>query len=146
MQASDLANLLTGFAGDLRLVINDLAVTSIETATGRIRRDIMTTSFLEMPDKPRDTVLVPCSSIGPAMTVREAVALLSLPGHADLPIFIHGEAVHGVEMVQRRLDAQTGRYPHARRSRKTDDMVTFVHWTELSDGHQALSQIWTKQT
>lgn len=145
MNAHDLAGRLKTFTGHLGIVINDMAATTIETASGRVRRDVMFTSFREMPDKPRDTVIVLRAGIGPAITVKQAIDFLSQPEHADVPVFINGEPVAGFEPTSRRLNPKTGRHVLTQGGRGSDAMVSPVHWSELSTGDQAVSQVWTEQ-
>lgn len=145
MNATNLARALGALPDRLPMVINDRAIVAIETATGRIRRDIMGPSFAELPDKPRDTAIVLRPGSGDAITVRDAIAFLCLTDHADLPIFVHGAPVDGVETAQRRLDPVTGLYRTVRGDRLGERVVTPVHWSELSTGEQALSQVWIEQ-
>lgn len=144
MTGADLARALGALSARMPMVVNDLPVVEIAVASGRIRRDVMGDAFAEMHDKPRDDAIVLRPGAGTPITVRDAVSFLASPEHADLPVFVHGGAVDGIETVQRRHDPASGRFPAVRGDRIADRMATPVHWSELSTGEQALSQVWTQ--
>ena len=138
MKTQDAIAALKHMNGRLPVVINTKAVTRVAVEHGRIRRDLMSTTFREMPDKPRDAAVVLHAGPGDAMSVKDIVA--SLGACEDLELFVNGEQVSGFEVAHRRMDGTRTLY--LRSASPNVDVVTPTQWSEGSDGERRQSDVW----
>jgi hypothetical protein len=144
MRVADLAVLVGDHPGHLPVFLGSIAVTGLETMGGRIRRDVMGSSFLHLPDRPRDEIVTPSTTTAddagrlPMMKARDlGRALAALD--PDTEMFIDGEAVDGI--IARRGRVSGGNREHRFSPDGVggrDLVLAFTRWTELSDGTRHL--------
>jgi hypothetical protein len=144
MRIGDLAVLLDARPAHLAVFLRDTPVTGLTGLSGRIRRDVMGSTFSEMPDKPRDEVLTPDVAVNdetgrlPVLKARELRRLLDLHD-PETELFIDGDPVDGLDERRGRISMRNGR-PSFRSDPVggRDVVLTFTRWTELSDGTRHL--------
>lgn len=122
------------------VVVNGWGLQAVQVAHGRLRRDVMGASFSEMPDRPRDTALVMRFTDCTPMTLAETQAVLE--EHGDLEVFVWGTPVSAVRYVEAYYDREKRRHVFWPGTREM--VATPLHWTEISDGTQEETYIWTK--
>lgn len=144
MRTGDLIVLLAARPGHLPVFLKGEPVTGIDAIGGRIRRHVMGDTFLPLPERPRDEVLVPSTATAdaegplPGLKVRDLHRLLASRDPAT-EMFIDGEPVDGLHDRRGRMAESGGRRrftPDPIGGR--DVVLTFTRWTELSDGTRHL--------
>lgn len=143
MRVADLAVLVGSQPAHVLVFLGNIPVTGLETLGGRIRRDVMGSSFLHLPERPRDEVVTPSTATDdagqlPVMKARDlGRALAALD--PDTEMYIAGEAVDGVVARHGRIIGGGRGTRFAPDGVGGRDMVLcFTHWTELSDGTRHL--------
>lgn len=144
MRISNLTTLLRARPGHLPVFLRDKPVTGVETVAGRIRRSVMGSSFLVLPDKPRDEVITPATTCSdeqgrlPILRTRDLIGMLAAHDQ-DREMFIDEEPVDGFEEQRGRIttSGQEKRFaPDAVGGRQVT--LAFTRWMELSDGTRHL--------
>ncbi len=130
MTAAEIAATLENVPGRMPVVVNGRPVTAVEVAGGRIRRDMMDVSLVELPEKPRDMALVLRMDEGSGLTVDEVRKALLAEGGMDL--FVWGEQVSSMTVLE----------ASARGRGAKGKVASPMHWTELSDGTQDETHVW----
>ena len=144
MRIGDLITLLEARPGHLPVFLGGDPVTGLVAIGGRIRRDVMGSTFTALPERPRDEVVSPSVAVAddtgalPVLKARDLLRLLAAL-EPDVEMFVKEEPVEGIDDRRGRIRSDGGRRRFTSDPVGGRDVVlAFTRWTELSDGTRHL--------